>query len=79
MEVNPAIQSYVVEARDLLTQLETMLLDLEQEATPEAVDSVFRALHTLKGGGGCSASPRFPPSSTISKTPSTWSAWARSR
>lgn len=52
MEVNPAIQSYVVEARDILAQLETMLLDLEQVPTPEAVDSVFRALHTLKGGGG---------------------------
>lgn len=52
MEVNPAIQSYVIEARDLLAQLESMLLDLEQQPTPEAVDSVFRALHTLKGGGG---------------------------
>jgi len=52
MEVNPAIQSYVIEARDLLAQLETMLLDLEVSATPESVDSVFRALHTLKGGGG---------------------------
>ncbi|NBZ86720.1 chemotaxis protein CheA [Stagnihabitans tardus] len=52
MQVNPAVQSYVIEARDLLAQLETMLLDLEQAAPPEAVDSVFRALHTLKGGGG---------------------------
>jgi two-component system chemotaxis sensor kinase CheA len=52
MEANPAIQSYIVEARDLLAQLETMLLDLEQQPTLEAVDSVFRALHTLKGGGG---------------------------
>lgn len=42
----------MLEARDLLAQLETMLLDLEEKATPEAVDSVFRALHTLKGGGG---------------------------
>lgn len=41
----------MVEAHDLLAQLETMLLDLELSATPEAVDSVFRALHTLKGGG----------------------------
>ncbi len=51
MQENPAIQSYVVEARDLLAQLETMLLDLELAPLPESVDSVFRALHTLKGGG----------------------------
>ncbi|WP_169583611.1 Hpt domain-containing protein, partial [Rhodobacter capsulatus] len=49
--MNPAAQSYIHEARDLLTQLEQMLLDLEAEASPEAIDSVFRALHTLKGGG----------------------------
>ncbi|KQB12056.1 chemotaxis protein CheA [Rhodobacter capsulatus] len=49
--MNPAAQSYIHEARDLLTQLEQMLLDLETEASPEAIDSVFRALHTLKGGG----------------------------
>ncbi|PYF07412.1 two-component system chemotaxis sensor kinase CheA [Rhodobacter viridis] len=50
--MNPAAQSYIHEARDLLTQLEQMLLDLETDASPEAIDSVFRALHTLKGGGG---------------------------
>jgi len=50
-QMNPAAQSYIYEARDLLTQLEQMLLDLEHDATPEAIDSVFRALHTLKGGG----------------------------
>jgi len=49
--MNPAAQSYIHEARDLLTQLEQMLLDLETDASPEAIDSVFRALHTLKGGG----------------------------
>lgn len=51
MEQNPAVQSYVIEARDLLAQLETMLLDLETRPEPETIDAVFRALHTLKGGG----------------------------
>lgn len=49
--MNPAAQSYIYEARDLLTHLEQMLLDLEHDASAEAIDSVFRALHTLKGGG----------------------------
>ena len=50
-ETNPAIQSYVIEARELLAQLESMLLDLEDDPGVDAVDAVFRALHTLKGGG----------------------------
>lgn len=49
--MNPAAQSYIHEARDLLGHLEQMLLDLEFDASAEAIDSVFRALHTLKGGG----------------------------
>lgn len=48
---NPARQTYVIEARELLAQLESQLLDLEHAATPEAIDAAFRALHTLKGGG----------------------------
>lgn len=48
---HPARLTYVIEARDLLAQLESMLLDLEHSPSPEAIDAVFRALHTLKGGG----------------------------
>lgn len=44
--------AYVAEARDMLEGLEALLLDLEANPTPEAVDSVFRVLHTIKGGGG---------------------------
>ena len=40
------------EARELLEQLEQGLLDLEQNpANAELVDSIFRALHTIKGSG----------------------------
>jgi len=40
------------EARELLEQLEQGLLDLEQNPqNAELVDSIFRALHTIKGSG----------------------------
>ena len=40
------------EAAELIAALETALLDLEQRpGDREAVDTVFRALHTLKGSG----------------------------
>jgi two-component system chemotaxis sensor kinase CheA len=50
-EIDPA-QTFRQEARELLEQLELVLLDLAQ--TPgdrELIDAAFRALHTLKGSG----------------------------
>ncbi len=49
--VNPAIATFVEEAREQIEGLEALLLDLEQGASAEGVDSVFRVLHTLKGSG----------------------------
>lgn len=59
---NPAIASFLQEARDILEGLEALLLDLESDATAERVDAVFRALHTIKGSGamfGFGALARF--------------------
>lgn len=40
------------EAQELLAELESALIELEEEpASAEAVDRVFRVLHTLKGSG----------------------------
>lgn len=53
MDLDDALQDYVVESRDLLTQMEDALLALEQ--TPNDADSinaVFRAAHTIKGSAG---------------------------
>jgi len=50
-DINPAIASFVQEARDLLEGLEGLLLDLERGADPVQVDAVFRTLHTIKGSG----------------------------
>ena len=47
-----AIATYLDEAKELLNELETSLLDLEE--TPEDMDliaRVFRAMHTIKGSG----------------------------
>jgi two-component system chemotaxis sensor kinase CheA len=51
VDLNPAVDAYVQESRDILEGLESALLDLEQDPDPEKVDAVFRGLHTLKGGG----------------------------
>lgn len=59
---NPAIATFVQEARDILEGLESLLLDLETNANPERIDAVFRALHTIKGSGamfGFGALARF--------------------
>jgi two-component system, chemotaxis family, sensor kinase CheA len=43
---------YIEEARELLTELESGLLELEDSPSDtELVDRVFRALHTIKGSG----------------------------
>lgn len=43
--------TYREEASDLIAELESVLLELEsQPEDPALVDSVFRALHTIKGG-----------------------------
>jgi two-component system chemotaxis sensor kinase CheA len=49
--VNPAVATFIEEAREQIEGLEAQLLDLEHGATPEAVDAVFRVLHTIKGSG----------------------------
>jgi two-component system chemotaxis sensor kinase CheA len=49
--INPAVATFVEEAREQIEGLEAQLLDLESGATPEAVDAVFRVLHTIKGSG----------------------------
>jgi two-component system chemotaxis sensor kinase CheA len=50
--VDPSIGVYVEETRELLGELERGLLELEQNpADMDRVDTCFRAMHTIKGGG----------------------------
>jgi two-component system chemotaxis sensor kinase CheA len=45
-------EAYKIEANELLAELETSLLELEQSPDDTAlVDRVFRAMHTIKGSG----------------------------
>lgn len=53
MSLDPAIQTYLAESRELLDGMEQALLDLEGGATdPDLINAVFRAAHTIKGTGG---------------------------
>ncbi len=46
-------KKFLEEAGDLINQLEQALLTLEQDTeNPDLVDSIFRIMHSLKGGGG---------------------------
>ncbi len=52
MSIDQAKETYREEANELLTELETALLDLEE--TPNDMDligRIFRAMHTIKGSG----------------------------
>lgn len=51
-DVDPSIGLYVEETRELLGELERGLLELEKNPSDMAcVDTCFRAMHTIKGGG----------------------------
>ncbi len=53
MNLDQALQTFIVESRELLEDMETALLALAQaEAKEEAVHAIFRAAHTIKGSAG---------------------------
>ena len=53
MSHEPAPHTFVAESRELLRDMEDALLTLEQSPRDsEAVNAVFRAMHTIKGSAG---------------------------
>lgn len=60
LDINQAIVTFILEARDRLEEFEQSLLYLDdhslqnssQEAQTQAVDAIFRAVHTVKGSAG---------------------------
>ena len=53
MELDEALGSLVQEARELLTQMEAALLEIEERGVDdERINVVFRAAHTIKGSAG---------------------------
>jgi len=51
MSIEQATQSFVIEATEILDDLESQLMALENDPGKDAVDAVFRAMHTIKGSG----------------------------
>jgi two-component system chemotaxis sensor kinase CheA len=45
-------QDFLVEAEEILTRLAPLLAGLEQDASPDRLNTIFRELHTLKGSAG---------------------------
>ncbi|MFL6697120.1 MAG: chemotaxis protein CheA [Vitreoscilla sp.] len=53
MNLDAALQTFIAESRELLADMETALLTLQQDAEQaEAVNAIFRAAHTIKGSAG---------------------------
>lgn len=53
MDTSAALQTYAVESRELLEQMESALLALEENGEDvERLNAVFRSAHTIKGSGG---------------------------
>ena len=53
MSFDDALHTYILESRELLTQMEDALLRIEQQqADPELINEIFRAAHTIKGSAG---------------------------
>ncbi len=53
MDLDAALQTFIAESRELLTEMESALLGLDHGSEPgEAVNAIFRAAHTIKGSSG---------------------------
>ena len=53
MENQPALQTFIAESLELLHDMEEALLQLEKKPEdPDALNAVFRAVHTIKGSSG---------------------------
>src|SRR4051794_22925069 len=60
--MNDLLEQFLLEARDLIEEASSGLLEIERDGTPERMNAVFRALHTLKGSSGLFD---FPPLTTL--------------
>ena len=53
MELDQALQTFIMESRELLEAMEESLLGLESAPDDhDAIGAIFRAAHTIKGSGG---------------------------
>lgn len=53
MNLDQALQTFIIEARELLDDMEAALLNVASEEDPsESINAIFRAAHTIKGSAG---------------------------
>ena len=53
MNMDQALQTFIVESRELLEDMETALLGvLQEEDASDSINAIFRAAHTIKGSAG---------------------------
>jgi len=53
MNLDDALQTFIVESHELLQAMEDALLEIEHSADlSESINAIFRAAHTIKGGAG---------------------------
>ncbi len=52
MDLDSALQTFILESRELLEDMENALLNAEQAGGHESVHAIFRAAHTIKGSAG---------------------------
>ncbi len=53
MNLDDALNTFVIEAKELLMAMEESLLDMERGAADDdAINAIFRAAHTIKGSAG---------------------------
>lgn len=53
MNLDEALQTFIIESRDLLQQMEDALLQIEQSPDDgDLINAIFRAAHTIKGSAG---------------------------
>jgi two-component system, chemotaxis family, sensor kinase CheA len=53
INLDQVLQTFIVEARELLEEMEAALLRVADEADPrESINAIFRAAHTIKGSSG---------------------------
>lgn len=53
MNLDEALNTFVIESRELLENMESALLGIEQQPDdPDLINAIFRAAHTIKGSAG---------------------------
>ena len=53
IQLDDALQTFIVESRELLQQMEEALLEMEHGTDdPDTLNAIFRAAHTIKGSAG---------------------------